>query len=231
MTISLVQYKVFQGAGTTAQVTFDSNVTAGNLLICATSIYHNNTPYTITITDNRGNTWVETSDNNYSVQDTGGLAYAQNAAGGATTITVTPNSNTGGWCTVVVAEVTGVETTAFDQSNQNAATSTSWTSNNITTTQAEEFVVGAFAHDTANRTLTPAAGVWTQIFEEETQSADMPINVSYRLPTATETIAFTGTISGAALPYWAAIASFKGIAASGGTAVPAMMHSYRLKRV
>jgi hypothetical protein len=214
MAISRVQYKMGQSTGAptaSIDVTFDSSVTAGSLLICAVSAYVDTAgTRSAVISDDNGNSWTEIDDNNYYGQDIGVLAYALNANSGSTTITVTPTANS--WYSVVIIEVSGILTAAaLDQSSINTATSASWDSGNITTTQADEYLIGVLAHDNGNRALTED-GAWTLIFEEETGSTDMPISVGERIVSSTLTESYSGTI-GASSPYWSAIASFKALPA------------------
>jgi len=226
MAIVREQFKVGQGSGTQsgAAVTFDTNVTAGSLLLMAVSTYQSG-GLTLTVSDNNGNSWVEIDDNNYDGNDVAGFAYALNANSGSTTVTVT-TSGVSDYHSIVIVEVSGIETTgALDQSNTNTATSASWDSGNIPTTQADEYLFGAFAHDNGNRTLTED-GAWTLIFEEQNGSTDMPISVGERIVSSTLTESYSGTIA-VSSPYWAGIASFKGTGGAPSASIPVIMHHYR----
>jgi hypothetical protein len=227
MAIVREQFKVDQGSGSQngADIAFDSSVTAGSLLLMAVSVYQAGGTPSYTVADNNGNSWVEIADNNYDGSDLAGFAYALNANSGATTVTVT-TAGAGDFHTIVIVEVSGIETTgALDQNNTNTATSASWDSGNITTTQADEYLFGAFAHDNGNRTLTED-GAWTLIFEEQNGTTDMPISVGERIVSSTLTESYSGTIA-VSSPYWAGIASFKGTGGAPSASIPVIMHHYR----
>jgi len=208
MPIVREQYKVGQGGGLSIDITFDSSVSAGSLLLCAISGYDAQAPKTYTVSDDQGNSWSDIHEINYQTHDVGVMSYAMNAGAGSTTVTVTADSGTSAYFTVVIVEVSGIKTSgALDQNNYSSTSGTSWDSGNIATTQDDEYLFGVFAHDDGNFTLTED-GAWTLIFEEETQSADMPISVCERIVSSTLTESFSGTISGTA-DHYAGIASFE----------------------
>ena len=210
-----VQIKVAQdGPGTQQQVTFDSAVTAGNLLICAVSAYNGGGGGgSMTFSDNHGDTWTEVQDVNYASNDLSGLAYCVNPTGGSTTITVSTGSS-GSYFTIVAIEVAcDGGTLEFDQSNSGTGSATTWTSGNVTTTEALEYMVGHMAEDTASRTLAEDAS-WDLIFEEEDQASNMPISVSERIVSATLTDAYTGAFTGGSTAHGSAVATFNAVISS-----------------
>ena len=95
-------------------------VTAGSLLVAVWRHYHNNvsgtgTP-TVTISDSKGNTWTTAASATLGVAGVtdgmrGGIAYAMNAASGATTFTFTisDSRDTRG---IAILEYSGVATTS-----------------------------------------------------------------------------------------------------------------------
>jgi hypothetical protein len=146
------------------------------------------------------------------------LEYVEAANSGSTTVSVSVDGSNS-YFTVVIIEVSGIKTaTSLDQNNENTATSASWDSGNITTTENDEYLIGGFAHDNGDHTLTED-GAWTLIFEEETGSSDMPISVGERIVSSTLTESYSGTIASSS-PYWASIASFEAPAAAGGDSIP-----------
>ena len=213
MAIVRKQYKAGQGNGDNIAVTFDSNVAAGSLLICCVSSWCASSPGTgLTVSDDQANSWSEIYDVNYNGNDVGYLAYVLNAAAGSTTVTVDgPSSND--YFTVVIVEVSGIKTSgALDQNNNTDTSGSSWDSGNITTTEDDEYLIGVFAQDTGDYTLTEDAA-WTLIFEEEAASVNMPISVGERIVSSTLTESYSGTIS-TSCEHFAAIASFEAVAAA-----------------
>jgi len=121
---------------------------------------------------------------------------------------VTADSSTSAYFTVVVVEVSGIKTSAaLDQNNQGTGSSTDPDSGNITTTEDDEYLIGVFAQDTSNVTITEDSP-WTLIFEEEQQSSDMPISVIERIVSSTLTESAGWTLSGS-VAWWASVASFE----------------------
>jgi hypothetical protein len=159
-------------------VTFDSSVTADSLLLCCISFWGGTG--NAVVTDDNSNSWVQIYENNYDGVDYGVLEYVEAANSGSTTVSVSVDGSNS-YFTVVIIEVSGIKTaTSLDQNNENTATSASWDSGNITTTENDEYLIGGFAHDNGDHTLTED-GAWTLIFEEETGSSDMPISVGERI--------------------------------------------------
>jgi hypothetical protein len=216
MAIVREQYKVGQGgAGSSINVTFDSSVTADSLLLCCISFWGGTG--NAVVTDDNSNSWVQIYENNYDGVDYGVLEYVEAANSGSTTVSVSVDGSNS-YFTVVIIEVSGIKTaTSLDQNNENTATSASWDSGNITTTENDEYLIGGFAHDNGDHTLTED-GAWTLIFEEETGSADMPISVGERIVSSTLTESYSGTIASSS-PYWSAIASFEMTAAAGALSI------------
>ena len=125
MAIVREQYKVWQGGvDASPDITFDSNVTAGSLLLIVASTYA--TSASFSVADNQGNTWNELYENNYDGADWGYLAYAMNASSGSTTVTLTVGGSNQ-YHGIVIIEVSGIKTSAaLDQNNENTATASSW---------------------------------------------------------------------------------------------------------
>lgn len=205
MAIAFVQSKLDGITGTQPHsVSFDASVGAGNLLVLG--IYTDSSA-TITVSDNRGNTWNLVY--NTVVSGIGRIAfyYAQNVAAGSTTVTVT---QTGAFTGLVVAEYSGIATTSsFDQTNSGSAVSSSPSSGNVTTTQADELLVG-FA--TTEPGVTWTAG--TNFTLRDANSSGQ-LQLEDRIVSATGTYAATFTMS-ASQRWGCGIATFKASAGGGG---------------
>lgn len=205
---------------TTIAASFSPAVTAGSLLVAAIS-FDWGTSNNITVTgvaDDRGNTWAVIpgtlsgdTANHQAVQ----LAYCMNAAAGATTVTATFSVTTD-FRRIVLAEHSGVATSAaLDKAAVNATTNTTAT-NNVTSSataalaQADELVIGAVM-DTANGANTQTAGTG---FTKNPSTAFGLCAIEDRIVAATTGVAATWTF-GTAGRYAALVATFK--LASGGT--------------
>lgn len=132
-------------------------VTAGNLLIVGMRLGGN---VTVTVSDTKSNTWTQitgASLQNNADGDSVYLYYAKSAAGGATTVTLTPSGSVS--IRANLFEFSGLDTSSpEDQANKNdQAAGTAATSGNITTTQAAEMLVG-FASNGSTQTGTYTAG-------------------------------------------------------------------------
>lgn len=212
MAIAREQFKAGSANSVTSvALTFDSSVTAGSVLIAVGNAF-NDGGGGLVVTDDNGNTWVETFDNNYSGSDVAVLAYVENANSGTTQVTMTGDANS--FFTLVIVEVSGVQTsTVLDQSNDATGTSSSPDSGDVTTTVADTYLIGGFAHDTSVVTITEG-GAWTLIFEEEDQSTNMPISVQEQILSSTATESADWSLSGS-VAWWASIGAFKGVAVGG----------------
>ncbi len=196
------------GPVTSQPLPFDDDVKADSLLICVGNAWHISGP-SLSVADDNGNSWGEVYETQYAdAEHRGFLAYARNANVGATTVTLT-NSSSGMFVTMVIIEVSGMKTGVeiFDQSNEAVDTASTWDSNDITTLENDEYLVGGFAHDDSNQTLT-ADAPWVFVYEEEDQASKMPISVSGRIVSATLTESYSGDNS-TSLTWWSAIASFE----------------------
>lgn len=148
MAIALVQTKKGNGGGyvNSNAITLTSSVTAGNTLILGFTAGYNNS--IASITDNQSNTWTLIANNpNSSTTDRRSwLYYAQNVAGGSTTITIVFTSGQFADSSTIVREYSGLATTSvLDQfATGNSGTgyvNSHTTSATATTTQANELVV------------------------------------------------------------------------------------------
>lgn len=154
---AIVQLKKANGAGyvTSFNMTFDSNTTSGNTIICG-GAYNNDTAGTLSLSDNKGNTFNQIATGSSGGDTQGTLFYAYNITGGAShQITATMSANFHD-IAVICREYSGLTTTdPLDKSSGTAtALGTSHTSAaTAATTQANELVVG-FIAASANTTCT-----------------------------------------------------------------------------
>jgi hypothetical protein len=184
----------------------------GNLLVVAWSAAHGNTPTTISITDNVGNSYAQ-AGNARAVDAVAGqmvdIWYAKNSNSGATSVTITPSAGVTGAATIW--EFSGADRTApLDQTlvlNSQAATATP-SSGSITTSSPGEAIVSvvvpagsmvglqagnAFASDSINfgvgwaHLLTPSAGAYAAQWNTSAGSY------------AASTVSFKAAASGSAL--------------------------------
>lgn len=138
---------------TTLNCTFNSNVTAGNLIATIAHIYNFDESITATSTDDKSNS--------YSIADTANQgsaphiktvgSYAKNVASGSTQVTITVSTAT--YIDVTIWEISGSDTTApLDQHCNSATTSSSpdpLSACAVTTTTADEFILTSFGSDTS----------------------------------------------------------------------------------
>lgn len=154
--ITLVQHTQSAVAvpGTSTTLAFGSNLTAGNLLVLMCRLGANGT--TMTTTDTLGHTWVEA----VNVDNAAGgrrtfLRYVENCSGGANTITFTPSTSV--TFRIAIFEYSGLLTSgALDQKTATGATGNSTTANsgNLTTTQADELLIGFAERSTSTFVAT-----------------------------------------------------------------------------
>lgn len=184
-------------AGTTIAVTYDSNITAGNLIVLA--VAWNDTTSTASCADGAGNTYtggpvITDATNLRRIQ----AFYALNVTGGALTTTCTISSSVSRRG-LIVHEVSGAATAsaldvAAGQAQQNVTTATdNITSGAATTTQNGDYIFGASADmNLACNTTLPGTG-----FTDRTYSGcgGIPVISESQIQSAAGSIAATFTCS------------------------------------
>lgn len=189
-------------------VAYGSNNTAGNLLVCCIGTAGDVT----NVTDTAGNTWVKATDGGGSLL-WGDIWYVENCLSGANTVTLS-----GGYSShqeIAVLEYSGIATTsALDQAQCSAIGNVGLgqqpDSGNVTTTQADELLIGAIAAQSANTTTWGAS--FTELFEFGTGSRG--VTVGERIVASTGTYKATATLD--AGEWYCMIATFKAAAGGGG---------------
>ena len=199
--------------GATLNITLDSNVTAGNLLTAQVSVY--NTLNTAICTVTGGGTW-NTHVSNQNGANSVHIASAENATGGATTVTITITGSIGDrYVTAVVEEWSGVPTTGvFDVSASNTGTGTSVTTGTTAAkAQNNELVLALVG--CAGDNAAVMTGFSTSYLLNNSASFQS-IGACYKSVNASGTESASVTLGGSE-DWAAAIATFK--EASGGTPV------------
>lgn len=160
MAATLVQSKASVSTGYTASraVTFDSNVTAGSLIVV---VVRADDP--ITVTDNNSNTYTQIAAAVANYGGEGAMWYAYNANAGATTVTAssTPGSSD---FSVVVKEFSGVLATAdpLDVSaftDQTGYTSAHSAGPTATPSEDNQLVVACVTGDSSAAVYTGSGGI------------------------------------------------------------------------
>lgn len=179
-------------SGTPVTVTFDSNVTAGNLLVLLARFSSNNRSIT-SVTG--GGTWSAattkvTPGSSSSFQ----MWYCQNATGGATTVTVNFDSGTVNAVTLQVAEYSGIKTSGAlivgNQGTFSAAASPQSLTTNVTAQPA--LVVAGVHMLTASRPIGTPTNYTSRDYAT---TSTTEVRLSDRRVTATgnESVSFTYT--------------------------------------
>jgi len=220
MAIVRVQEKgIPRGSAGTSSVALNSNTTAGNALVVLFQNFYSQSNYGGTPTCSDGT-------NTYAVaisRDNGGGAYspslyifyAMNIAGGAVTVSI--NDHIGGDVIGYVLEYSGLATSsALDQSasNQNAS-STSFSSSSVTTTVADEVLLGWHGVSGAlNSTTTSPFALVIDL----NPSGGIHVFAQEAIVSSTGTYQSAGTIN-TAVVIDNIIATFKGAGGGGGAVV------------
>ena len=199
-------YKQNNAASVTAAsnaLAFTSNTTAGDLVVAEVD-WPNTLTFT-SIADSQGNTWTQIGSEILRSNGTrrSRLYYAKNIHGGADTVTATISGS--GGQELFISEYAGLDTVnPFDGYSSNTSSGSSFTSNNVTTTAANDLLYGMDS-DAGNGS---AAAGWTT-----RSSLNGNVVADKNAPTAGAN-AFTGsTSSGNGYTAW--IAAFK-VAGGGG---------------
>lgn len=218
MAILFVQATQATSGGTqngSINAAYPSNNTAGNLLICKVRIFDSN-PGILpnTVTDSQTNTWVKAFD--YLNSTPGGfgtiaLWYVENCKAGANTVTMTTSG--AHFNRFEMAEYSGIAlTSSLETFTHAAGTGTAVNSGNITTTHANDLLIGSSEHDNGGPFVNTANAPW--ILRAQTDAnQDLLCD---QIVSVTGTYNFTSTFNSTAS--WSAlIAAFQG---AGSTFVP-----------
>lgn len=216
--ITRVQVKSSDCTGVSScSVTFTSTTITGNTIIVAISSYYAdtaNSPQNFTLTDNQGNSACYTKDVNLGGTGQTQIWHCSNITGGASH-QITVSAGTTAYFNLLSLEYSGIATSnSFDVggSNQVNTPAVTYTSNNVTTTQADELLIGlhwtfkgtpAFTPDSPWTSATTVSG--TYLYSE----------VADRIVSSTGNYADTGSVTGDTTKTTSMIATFKGVASAG----------------
>lgn len=218
MALTIVQQKTFAVLADSVAPAFDSNVTAGNLLVALFSSFQGVGTPSVT----GGGTWAfaDAHDDGGNNQVEGWAA--PNATGGATTVTINlPGA--GAAITGSILEISGAPTSSpVAQTNSAASPSTtSVSSGAITTTQAVTLLLAAMTHDGVSLSITPDTGAgWTEDYDQENNDTLQCFNGVHIPKSATGTYSHTWTI-GSAVNGLGIIFAIKEDSGGGATLTPA----------
>jgi len=180
-----------------------TGVSAGNLLVAFVST-NNNSLANTSISDNKGNTWNALTNRLTSGGNYMRVYYAMNAAAGDTTISVTNPVGDFGWS---VHEYSGIAmSNALDVEGfySNEGDTETFTSGQITTTNAHDLLVSIVANESNSSAIT-----WTGSFNERTEETDHEHSTADRVVTSTGNYEATGTYSNGNTWYACIIVAFK----------------------
>jgi hypothetical protein len=212
--ISLVQTVKGNGGGYVNSYTTSITPTAGNLLVMVVA---SGAADTITVSDNKGNTWNIAKDVILASQRQMHILYVYNCAGGATTITIAGNSGQYPDTAYVLQEWNGFGTAdPLDQTVSSTTSSgTTYASGNTpTTTAAKELLIGGIAA-TTNAPGYTGDGLWANLITQAGFDLYTSSATQYRIVGSTGAYGWTLT-NGSATLTAQAVVTFKA-AGSGGT--------------
>lgn len=196
MAIAFVQKTAkFSSASGSSVAAAALTVTAGNMLVVTVTTWNNSGSHTVTVADDKGNTW----NSAVSVEDSSGtgdaskatIYYAMNCAAGSTTVTVSSSLGSTAF-EGNVSEFSGLLTaSALDVTANSPHNSggTSCTPTTGTTAQADELVVGVMAVNSADTTCNisdPPSG-YTSIGVNQDSNATIGHEGCYKIVSATGT--------------------------------------------
>tara|TARA_R110000868_G_scaffold112734_1_gene303287 strand:+ start:289 stop:1389 length:1101 start_codon:yes stop_codon:yes gene_type:complete len=165
--VQVVQGTIGQ-TGTTSTVTITA--TAGNLLVLG-SRQTSDLARISSISDSQGGTWANTSAYRYGNSSARDLWYSMNATGGSTVITVTYDRSATVACPMV-AEYSGIKTSGALEGGAsigtNGAAVSTLTTGTITPTSSANYLMVAFGHLEATRTLDAFSGYTSRAYYTDT---------------------------------------------------------------
>ena len=189
--VTLVQHtSVDAGTASSSSLAFTTNTTAGNWI--AAIVRAGKTGQTISVTDNRGNTYRNAVQlNETSDGMTIGIFYAENITGGATTVTVT-DSISGGTLRYVILEYAGIAlANSLDGSAASQGTSASPSSGPATMTAPGDLVIGVLS--SANSQTFTAGSGWA--IQERVPASSTKLAIEDQVRSAAGSVSATGTLS------------------------------------
>jgi hypothetical protein len=165
--------------------------TAGNTLLIRLA---SGAADTITVTDNRGDTFVVDADEILTSQRQGQIVRASGIAGGSTTLTITANSGQYPNTAIIVEEWSGISASPFDKSavNTTSGGTTFASGATATTSQANELAYGIVAVDNSTNDFTGDSG-WTGGVGQPGGDPYTGLYGQYKVLSATAAVSWTTT--------------------------------------
>jgi len=197
MAISLVQTATQVQVDATSLTSFNITIngTANSNVLTAFYSAYDALLFTVSSVSDGGNSWTTRTGTASGTDRTSGIiSYASNITGGNRTVTIalgntSPGSNR--YITYGAQEWSGVATSSpedtWDENSEIDITSSDVTAGPITTTEADDLLVGIA---TGNVTVTMSYGSptsWTNSYRENDGFSHASYDVSYWLPGATQT--------------------------------------------
>lgn len=169
-----------------------ANTTTGNLIIvaCGNTGSINNVT---SVTDSQSNTYTQVFSSSPTGSDDFEFWYAKNITGGTTPTITIAYSSSSSFNTAVAREYSGLDTSSPLDVNNGAAIDifqATCTSNSVTTTSANELIVGACM---TNSSVTFGAGTGYGNLTSQTNVAAIALEDQIVSSTGTYTASFTGT--------------------------------------
>ena len=185
MAIAFVQQKVGYSSGNSVNVTFDSNNTAGNLLVYSHTAFGSIGSTTESVTDNNSNSIQSVA--NISAEFSQYLRYVQNCNGGANQVTGDGNQ---GFNALSILEYSGVATSsALVGNNTGASFGTAITSGDVTTSDPNVLLIAGVGY--GERDFTAGTNYTTRSVIKQIAS----VAVEDRIVSSTGTYNATGTLN------------------------------------
>lgn len=174
------------------------------------------------VTDSQGNTY--TSQGTHPTPSANDYLWIFTAPVGSTAAnTITITSSCGTAKTTFALEYSGVDANPYDQENVASSTTTSATSGSVTTSTANQLILGVF-RDPVAYTFTSTGGATTRLTNNQNNI------VQDQILAAPGTIASTATSSGGSpsYPNYGFVATFKETPAAGGDSTMINIPSIRV---
>jgi hypothetical protein len=196
-------------SSTTLSGSFPAATTAGDLLVLSASVYTGATNPITSVTDSAGNTWTRIGTAHFvsGHYSDGEMWYSANAK---PVTTVTVHNGSAASVAFVAQEFSGVATTGpLDVSAGTSNTGTAASSGSVTTTAANELVVGFVAgHNNAQAITVTSPGYTDQSQQTTTGTNIASVVTGYQVLASPGAQSFAGSFGSAM--YWASgIAMFK----------------------
>jgi hypothetical protein len=198
MAIVLVQSTIAVVVGSqSTNLAYTSNLTAGSLLVMAEVAFAGSggNAASGTPTDTRSHTWSGARANYAPINasNAGRIWYVPAASSGTCTVTNTIIGSVGVDQTLAISEWSGAHASplgaAGEQGDGTGTGTAVATGTTGTLAQADELIVGWVSHTGADTTIAhDAADGFATLQENEGGSANMPLNVQYKITSATTAI-------------------------------------------